>query len=130
MGSSFRSRHLGREARATDGAGEHHDAESKRVRGVQIYATVAGSGQLDVLTDNTAAAGSIRALGAWLAEASRIAAAFEVPVIAVQGARIHLLNYRPIDDDKKLARDAVLLAAAVRRMTVGRLTRSSIPSRR
>lgn len=95
--------------------------KSKRVRGVQIYATVAGSGQLDVLTDNTAAAGSIRALGAWLAEVSRIAAAFEIPVIAVQGARIHLLNYRPIDDDKKLARDAVLLAAAVRRMTVGAL---------
>src|SRR5215207_9114296 len=69
--------------------------KSKRVRGVHLYATVAGSGQLDVLTDNTAAAGTIRVLGAWLAEASRITAAFEVPVIAAQGARIHLLNYRP-----------------------------------
>jgi class 3 adenylate cyclase len=95
--------------------------KSKRVRGVHLYATVAGTGQIDVLTDNTAAAGSIRILGAWLAEASRIATALEVPVIAAQGARIHLLNYRPIDDDKKLARDAVLLAAALRRMTVGAL---------
>jgi class 3 adenylate cyclase len=94
---------------------------SKRVRGVHVYATVAGSGQLDVLTDSTAAATSIRVLGAWLAEASRIAAGLAVPVIAAQGARIHLLNYRPIDDDKKLARDAVLLAVALRRMTVGSL---------
>ncbi len=95
--------------------------KSKRVHGVHLYATVAGSGQLDVLTDTAAAAGTVRVLGAWLAEASRIASAFEVPVIAAQGARIHLLNYRPIDDDKKLARDAVLLAAAFRRMTVGAL---------
>ena len=39
-------------------------------------------------------------------------------MIAAQGARIHLLNYRPIDDDKAIARDAVLLALAFRRMTV------------
>ena len=74
-----------------------------------------------MLTDTTAAAGSVRVLGAWLAEAARIASAIEVPVIAAQGARIHLLNYRPIDDDKKLARDAVLLASAFRRMTVAAL---------
>lgn len=95
--------------------------KSKRVRGVHLYATVAGSGQLDVLEDTAAAAGTVRVLGAWLAEASRIAAAFQVPVIAAQGARIHLLNYRPIDDDQKVARDAVLLAAALRRMTVAAL---------
>jgi class 3 adenylate cyclase len=92
--------------------------KSKRVRGVHLYATTAGSGNLDALGDNAAAADSIRVLGAWLAEASRIAAAFEVPVIAAQGARIHLMNYRPIDEDKTLARDAVLLATALRRMTV------------
>lgn len=91
--------------------------KSKRVRGVHLYATVAGSGQLDVLTDTTAATETVRVLGAWLAEASRIADAFEIPVVAAQGARIHLLNYRPIDGDQVLARDAILLAAALRRMT-------------
>jgi hypothetical protein len=94
---------------------------SKRVYGAHLYGTVAGSGQLDALDDTTAAAASVRVLGAWLKEASCIAATFEVAVIAAQGARIHLLNYRPIDDDKKLARDTVLLAVALRRMTAGAL---------
>jgi class 3 adenylate cyclase len=95
--------------------------KSRRVRGVHLYATTAGSGKLDALGDTAEAAESIRVLGAWLAEAARIAAAFEVPVIAAQGARVHVLNYRPIDGDKVLARDAVLLATALRRMTVGAL---------
>lgn len=92
--------------------------KSKRVYGVHVYGTVAGSGQLDAFGDGSAAAASVRVLGAWLKEASRMAGTFEIAVIAAQGARIHLLNYRPIDDDEKLARAALLYAVALRRMTV------------
>ncbi len=96
-------------------------AKSKRVRGVHAYTTVSGSGQLDDLCDTDAAARTVRTLGAWLTESSRIASAFDMPVIASQGARLHIANYRPIDQDAVLARDAVLLAAVLRRMTAGAL---------
>src|SRR4051812_4771733 len=82
-------------------------AKSKRVRGVHAYATVAGSGQLDDLSDNVAGSGTVRVLSAWLREAHKVAACFEAPVIAAQGSRIHLVNYRPIDNDAVLARDAL-----------------------
>jgi len=96
-------------------------SQSRRVVGAHLYATVAGSGRLDQLDGTTGAARTVRNLGAWLAEASRIASVFELPLIAAQGARVHLLNYRPIEDEHQLARDALLLAAALRRMTVGAL---------
>jgi hypothetical protein len=96
-------------------------ARSKRVRGVHAYATVSGSGQLDDLADQDAAARTVRALSTWVTEVSRIASVFEMPVIAAQGARMHVANYRPIDQDAVLARDAVLFGAALRRMTVGAL---------
>lgn len=95
--------------------------KSKRVRGVHAYATVAGSGQLDDLSDNAAGSRTVRILSAWLREAHKIADCLEAPVIAAQGSRIHMVNYRPIDNDSVLARDAVLLAAALRRMTTGAL---------
>ena len=41
----------------------------------------------------------------------------DVPIIAFQGGRVHLLAYRPIDDNSKIARTAVLLSRAITAMT-------------
>jgi len=95
--------------------------KSKRLRGVHAYATVAGSGPLDALDDPAAGSDTVRVLSAWLREADKVACCLELPVIAAQGARLHMVNYRPIDNDAVLARDAILLAATLRRLTVGAL---------
>lgn len=94
---------------------------SKRLRGVHAYATVAGSGQLDALDDHAAGSKTVRVLSAWLRESDKVACCLGLPVIAAQGARLHMVNYRPIDNDAVLARDAILLAATLRWMTVGAL---------
>lgn len=94
---------------------------SKRVCGAHIYVTVAGSGQLDALADNAEGSRSVRALSAFLREVNCVAELFEIPVVAAQGARVHLLNYRPIADKPILARDVVLLALVLQRMTASAL---------
>jgi hypothetical protein len=89
----------------------------RRINGAHLYVTVAGSGRLDQLDDADDAASAIQRIALWQAEVSRIAKAFEVPIIAFQGARVHLLGYRPIDDEAAIARKTALLARAITYMT-------------
>jgi class 3 adenylate cyclase len=87
------------------------------IRGAHLYATVAGTGDLDCLDTEADAASAIQRIALWQAEVARIAKAFDVPIIAFQGARVHLLVYRPIDDDEAIARKAALLGRAITFMT-------------
>jgi hypothetical protein len=87
------------------------------IRGAHLYVTVAGSGELHCLDSDEHAASAIQRIALWQAEVARIATAFDVPIIAFQGARVHLLIYRPIDDDAAIARKATLLARAITYMT-------------
>jgi hypothetical protein len=91
--------------------------KGRLIRGAHVYATVTGTGQLHCLDTDDHARSSIQRLALWQAEVAKIAAAFEVPVIAFQGARVHLLVYRPIDDDPAIARKAALLGRAISLMT-------------
>ncbi len=87
------------------------------IRGAHLYATVAGSGELHCLDSNDHAASAIQRIALWQAEVARMAKAFDVPIIAFQGGRVHLLVYRPIDDDPAIARKAALLGRAITYMT-------------
>ncbi len=89
----------------------------RRIRGAHVYATVAGSGGLHRLDSEEHARSAIQRIALWQGEVARIAKAFDVPIIAFQGARVHLLAYRPIDDDPEIARTAVLLSRAITAMT-------------
>lgn len=89
----------------------------KRIVGAHIYATVSGSGKLANLGTDAEAQSAVQRLALWQAEVARIAKAFEVPIVTFQGARVHLLNYRPIDDEADIARKSVLLARAISLMT-------------
>ncbi len=89
----------------------------RRIQGAHIYATVARSGGLHRLDSDEHARSAIQRLALWQAEVAKIAKAFEVPIIAFQGGRVHLLVYRPIDDNPKIARTAVLLSRAITAMT-------------
>jgi class 3 adenylate cyclase len=91
--------------------------KGRRIEGAHIYATVAGSGGLHRLDSEEHARSAIQRVALWQAEVARIAKAFEVPIIAFQGGRVHLLAYRPIDNDPKIARTAVLLGRAITAMT-------------
>lgn len=91
--------------------------KGKRIFGAHIYATVSGSGKLGRLATPEDAQSAIQRLALWQAEVSQIAAAFGIPIITFQGARVHLLNYRPIDDDEEIAVKAVLLGRAISLMT-------------
>jgi hypothetical protein len=87
------------------------------IRGAHLYATIAGSGQLHRLDTDDHARSAIQRLALWQAEVAQIAKAFDVPIIAFQGGRVHLLAFRPIDDDMAIARRATLLSCAILRMT-------------
>ncbi|MGA9284242.1 MAG: hypothetical protein WBV85_02255 [Solirubrobacteraceae bacterium] len=89
----------------------------RRIRGAHVYATVAGSGGLHRLDSDEHARSAIQRVALWQGEVARIAKAFDVPIIAFQGGRVHLLAYRPIDDDPEIARTAVLLSRAITVMT-------------
>ena len=91
--------------------------KGRRIFGAHLYATVAGSGRLHCLDRDEDAQSAIQRTALWQAEVARIAKAFDVPIIAFQGARVHLLAYRPIDDDAAIARRATLLARAILFMT-------------
>jgi hypothetical protein len=91
--------------------------KGRRIFGAHLYATVAGSGRLHCLDRDEDAQSAIQRTALWQAEVARIAKAFDVPIIAFQGARVHLLAYRPIDDDAAIARRATLLARAMLFMT-------------
>jgi Adenylate and Guanylate cyclase catalytic domain len=85
----------------------------KLIQGVHLYVSVAGSGKLDALGDVEDAQSALQRLAIWQAEVAKMASAFDVPIVAFQGGRCHLLVYRPIDDDAALARKATLLAQAI-----------------
>lgn len=89
----------------------------RRIQGAHIYVTVAGSGKLHCLDSDEHGRSAIQRVALWQAEVARIAKAFDVPIIAFQGGRVHLLAYRPIDDDPEIARTAVLLSRAITGMT-------------
>lgn len=89
----------------------------RRIQGAHIYATVAGSGKLHRLDSDDHARSAIQRIALWQAEVAKIAKVFDVPIVAFQGGRVHLLVYRPIDDDSKIARKAVLLSRAITYMT-------------
>jgi len=91
--------------------------KGRRILGAHVYATVAGSGQLHCLDTDEDAQSAIQRTALWQAEVAQIAGAFDVPIIAFQGARVHLLAYRPIDDDAAIARRATLVARAILFMT-------------
>ena len=78
---------------------------------------MAGTGQLHCLDTEDHARSAIQRLALWQSEIAKIATAFEVPIIAFQGGRVHLLVYRPIDDDPAIARKAALLGRAISLMT-------------
>lgn len=87
------------------------------IRGAHLYATVAGTGRLHLLDNDAHASSSIQRLALWQAEVAKMASAFDVPIIAFQGGRVHLLVFRPIDDDREIARKAALLGRAISLMT-------------
>jgi hypothetical protein len=87
------------------------------IRGAHLYATVAGTGRLHLLDSDAHASSSIQRVALWQAEVSKMASAFDVPIIAFQGGRVHLLVFRPIDDDGEIARKAALLGRAISLMT-------------
>jgi hypothetical protein len=87
------------------------------IRGAHVYATVSASGGLKALESTEDAQSAIQRLAIWQSEVGRIANAFDVPLIALQGGRVHLLVYRPVEDDEAIARKAVLLARAITYMT-------------
>jgi hypothetical protein len=87
------------------------------IQGAHVYATVAGTGRLHCLDSEDHARSAIQRLALWQSEVARMAAAFGVPIIAFQGGRVHLLVYRPIDDDPAIARRAALLGRAISLMT-------------
>ena len=91
--------------------------EGRLIQGAHVYASVAGTGGLHLLDSDEHARSAIQRVALWQAEVAKIAKAFEVPIIAFQGGRVHLLAYRPIDDDPKIARTAVLLGRAITAMT-------------
>lgn len=87
------------------------------IDGAHVYATVAGSGHLHCLDTDKNARSAIQRVALWQAEVAQIAKAFDVPIIAFQGGRVHLLTFRPIDNDEAIARKATLLSRAILRMT-------------
>jgi hypothetical protein len=91
--------------------------KGRLIRGAHLYATVAGTGGLHLLDSDAHASSSIRRVALWQGEVAKIASAFDVPIIAFQGGRVHLLIYRPIDDDAAIARKAALLGRAISLMT-------------
>lgn len=91
--------------------------KGKRVQGVHLYATVAGA-PLKALADASQAKDVLQTVALWQGEVAKIASAFDVPIVAFQGGRVHLLVFRPIDDDSALARKALLLGHAINAMTV------------
>jgi hypothetical protein len=91
--------------------------EGRLINGAHLYATVAGSGGLHRLDSDEHASSAIQRLALWQGEVSRIAKAFDVPIVAFQGARVHLLTYRPIDDEAAIARKALLLGRTITAMT-------------
>jgi len=91
--------------------------QSRVITGAHIYVSVARSGGLGALDSDDDARSALRRLAIWQDEYAKIAAAFEIPVIAFQGARAHSLAYRPIADRCALAQRAVLFTRAVGIMT-------------
>lgn len=87
------------------------------IRGTHLYATVAGTGRLHLLDNDAHASSSIQRIALWQGEVAKMATAFDVPVIAFQGGRVHLLVFRPIDDDAAIARKAALFGRAISLMT-------------
>jgi class 3 adenylate cyclase len=91
--------------------------EGRLIQGAHVYASVAGTGGLHMLDSDDHARSAIQRLAIWQTEVSKIAKAFDVPIIAFQGGRVHLLVYRPIDDNAAIARKALLLCKAITTMT-------------
>jgi hypothetical protein len=87
------------------------------IRGAHLYVTVAGTGGLHLLDTDDHASSSIQRTALWQSEVAKMASAFDVPVVAFQGGRVHLLVYRPIDDDATITRKAALLGRAISLMT-------------
>jgi hypothetical protein len=87
------------------------------IRGAHVYASVAGSGQLHCLDTDEHARSAVQRIALWQAEVAKVAQAFDVPIIAFQGGRAHLLTYRPIDNDEAIARKTALLSKAITYMT-------------
>jgi len=87
------------------------------IRGAHLYVTVAQSGQIHSLDTDEHARSAIQRLALWQSEVACMAKAFDLPIIAFQGARAHFLIYRPIDDDAAIVRRAVLFAHAISLMT-------------
>ena len=105
------------EARPRHGPREHHPTQQSSDPGGPRLRSVAGPGLLQRLDTEGHAEGAIRRIALWQAEVDRIAKAFDVPIIAFQGARVHLLTFRPIDADADIARCATLVARAIIFMT-------------
>jgi hypothetical protein len=87
------------------------------IQGAHLYVTLAQSGQIHCLDSDDHARSAIQRLAIWQSEVACMAKAFDLPIIAFQGARAHFLIYRPIDDDAAIARTAVLFARAISLMT-------------
>lgn len=86
--------------------------QSRIITGAHIYVSVARSGRLSALDSDDDARSAIRRLAIWQDEYAKIAAAFEIPVIAFQGAR------------------ALARLPADRRLRCSRAARSALPARR
>lgn len=91
--------------------------KGRLIQGAHIYATIAGSGGLHKLDSDEHASSAIQRVALWQTEVSKISKAFEIPIIAFQGGRVHLLAYRPIEDDRAIARKALLLGRTITAMT-------------
>ncbi|TMK98230.1 MAG: hypothetical protein E6G34_11290 [Actinobacteria bacterium] len=91
--------------------------EGRLIQGSHAYASVAGTGGLHLLDSDEHARSAIQRVAIWQTEVSQIAKAFDIPIIAFQGGRVHLLIYRPIDDEAAIARKALLLCKAITTMT-------------
>ena len=91
--------------------------KGRLIQGAHLYVTLAQSGQIHCLDSDAHARSAIQRLAIWQSEVACMAKAFDLPIIAFQGARAHFLIYRPIDDDAAIARKAILFARAISLMT-------------
>ena len=112
-----RHRHLGDQADASDEPGERDPAQGPPHSGCSPIRHRCRRRELHCLDTDEHARSAIQRLALWQSEVAKIASAFEAPIIAFQGGRVHLLVYRPIDDDPAIARKATLLGRAISLMT-------------
>src|SRR5256885_3173975 len=59
------------------------------IYGAHVYATIAGSGKLDRVDTDEDARSALQRIALWQSEVAKMAQAFDVPIIAFQGARVH-----------------------------------------